>query len=116
VIVLSCGTGLIRLSVELSWPSSADGLVFRLANDAVEEHLEESDATPIIGVDVPNHSFRQHVVLTESNQLSERCRCQPRQENAVRGRARPICDAAGDRKKSLNKPPHSSERTGAPHG
>ena len=109
------GAGLI-ISIELSWPSSAAGLVFQLANTAVEEHLAESDATPIIGVDVPNHSFRQHPVLTESNQLSERCRCLPRQENAVRGRARPICDAAGDRTKSLNKPPHPSERTGAPYG
>src|SRR5688500_16192837 len=41
-------------------------------DDALRQHFAEFDAPLIEGVDVPDHTLHEHLVLVERNQLSER--------------------------------------------
>src|SRR2546423_8768783 len=58
-------------------------LALELRDDALGEHLAEFDAPLIKRVDVPDRSLGEDAVLVQSDELSERRRRQPIQQDRV---------------------------------
>src|SRR5262245_57052813 len=47
---------------------------FQLGNDALGKRLPEFNTPLVEGIDIPNHTLSEDVVLVESDQLSKHCR------------------------------------------
>ncbi len=59
-------------------------MAFELGNDSLCQDLPQFDAPLIEGVDSPNRSLREHGVLVQRDEFSERVRRKPLGQNGVR--------------------------------